>query len=295
METLLEMLSYRRPAHSATEKLFIERYIAPHNPIVDDIGNQIISIGDKPHIAWLSHTDTVHRYGGRQQVNVSDGIASAYRSDCLGADDTVGVWLMLSMIKQNVPGLYIFHRAEELGCQGSKYIANNTPEVLHGIEAAISLDRYGYNSIITHQMGQETASVDFALSLARALNMPDLTPDSNGVFTDSAQYAHIVPECTNLSVGYYNQHTSDEVADLFFAEYLLEQLLSMDSDALIIERQPKPKKTSNLRELYGNEDWFRDYDSFDYAHNNDYDNDYDNDYSRLHSLGWEHFSITDNP
>ena len=34
--------------------------------------------------------------------------------------------------------------------------------------------------------------------------------DTGGSFTDTANYTDIIPECTNLSCGYYNAHTQSE-------------------------------------------------------------------------------------
>jgi hypothetical protein len=54
------------------------------------------------------------------------------------------------------------------------------------------------------------------------------------------EYAEIVSECTNISVGYYQQHTSKETQDVFFALDLLEKLKEADWGRLEIEREPTP-------------------------------------------------------
>lgn len=236
---LLEMLTYARPAGSRSERRFIRRFIVPTGAKSDSYGNRILRIGSAP-IVWCSHTDTVHRFGGRQDVRVIRDVVSAPFSNCLGADDTTGVWLMLEMIRHGVEGLYIFHRGEEVGCVGSRAIADNTPEVLDGIDYAISFDRRGTDSIVTHQMGQRTCSDVFARSLAEALGTDDhMWADPSGVYTDTNEYAHLVPECTNISVGYMNQHSRHETQDLWFADYLLGNLLSADYTKLIAARIPK--------------------------------------------------------
>ena len=68
--------------------------------------------------------------------------------------------------------------------------------------------------------------------------MPFLKPDTGGTYTDSLEYAHIVPECTNISVGYYNQHTKGEMQDLLFSTALLERLKEADWGRLVILREP---------------------------------------------------------
>jgi hypothetical protein len=169
---LLEMLSYRRPGGSKTERKFIRRYLAPLSMQIDQYGNHIKRIGDAP-ILWSCHTDTVHKFGGRQHTKIQSNIVSANdaQSNCLGADCTAGVWLMTEMIRANIPGLYVFHREEESGGMGSNWLLKNTPELLEGIKYAIAFDRRGNKSVITHQFGGRCCSDAFAASLANAIGM----------------------------------------------------------------------------------------------------------------------------
>ena len=237
LSTIVEMLTYRRPASSKTERAFIQDFIKPLGVSTDPAGNLIKRVGDAP-ILWSCHTDTVHKTAGRQQVLFQDGIAytADAGSNCLGADDTAGVWLMAEMIKANVPGLYIFHRAEEIGGIGSRFIAKERPFILEGIEAAIALDRRGTGSVITHQ-GVRCCSDTFASSLAYGLGM-DHRLDTRGIFTDTANYMDIIPECTNLSVGYAGEHTQDETLDADYLISLRDALVSLDTNQLVIERNP---------------------------------------------------------
>lgn len=243
VETLLSMLAYRRPGGSKTERRFIREFIDPLGVEVDAVGNRIKRVGDAP-ILWSSHTDTVHRHGGTQEVVVVDNMAAVGPgSNCLGADCTTGVWLMTEMIKAGVPGLYIFHREEEWGGIGSSHVADNTPGLLAGISCAIAFDRKGTGSIVTHQAGGRCCSDAFAGSLGAALKMPALVPDTGGTFTDTANYTHLIPECTNISVGYYGQHTAGEMQDLEFAERLLDALLAADFSELVVQRDPTVVET----------------------------------------------------
>lgn len=245
---LLEMLTYRRPAFSTTDELFCQRFIEPTGARPDAFGNYLLRIGsrdvadDPPRVAWCAHTDTVHRLPGRQRLSIRKGIVRAppgQGSNCLGADDTTGVWLLLEMIRANVPGLYIFHRAEEKGCQGSDYIARETPEVLGGIDYAIAFDRRGYDSVVTHQVGARTASDAFAWSLAAQLP-PGMSPDDSGVYTDTERYAGLVAECTNVSVGYDCAHSATEWQDLDFAKQLRDAMVRIDPSGFACERVPAP-------------------------------------------------------
>lgn len=239
VNTLIGMLAYCRPAGARGERRFIHEFVTPLGVSQDAAGNLIKRIGTAP-IMYSCHTDTVHKQGGRQHLAIDHGIAKLAcdsASSCLGADDTAGVWLMRELILAKRPGLYVFHRGEEIGGIGSQHIADNTPELLDGIEAAIALDRKGKNSVVTHQWGGRCASDAFAASIAGHIGGA-YAADNGGTFTDTANYIEIVPECTNLSVGYEHCHTPKETLDLPFLLTLREALLDLNINTLCIERDP---------------------------------------------------------
>jgi hypothetical protein len=62
--------------------------------------------------------------------------------------------------------------------------------------------------------------------------------DDQGLFTDSLEYAHLIPECTNISVGYDRQHTNRESQDFPYALAVLRALSTLDYDYLATERCP---------------------------------------------------------
>lgn len=241
------MHTYCRPAGSKTEAEFCREYLDSLPGMTkDSVGNRILSLpnkdGSPSRILWSSHTDTVHSKDGMQRLAYGAGLlslSSNATSSCLGADCTVGVWMMRQMILRNVPGLYIFHAAEEVGGVGSRHIATKTPQLLDGIDYAIALDRRDTCSVITHQ-GSRCASDEFGTALARQLTTKTMTfkLDTGGTFTDTANYTEIVPECTNLSVGYFNAHTSAEYLDVTFAQGLLERLCMIDPTTLPVQRIP---------------------------------------------------------
>ncbi len=244
---LAMMLTYCRPHGSKSERKFINRYIRSLPGIqVDDFGNLFKEIGDNNRVAWCCHTDSVHRRPGRQEIASGPDntmrLPKDSRSNCLGADDAAGVWIMREMILAGVPGLYIFHRAEEVGGQGSSHIASKTPAYLEGIDIAISFDRRGKRDVITHQFGMRSASDAFARSLAEQLNTADPTfsyrPSPDGIFTDTANYTDLVAECTNISVGYDGEHSTRETLDYDHLVRLRDALLLLDTDRLVVSRVP---------------------------------------------------------
>ena len=141
------------------------------------------------------------------------------------------------MIHARVPGVYVIHAEEEVGCIGSRKMVRDRPDWLDDVEAVISFDRKGTDSIVTHQIGIRTCSDAFAKSLALAIDMP-MKPDSGGVYTDSNEYIDVVGECTNISVGYLAQHTASECQDMEFLVELRDKLVSADWSKLVFSRQP---------------------------------------------------------
>jgi hypothetical protein len=236
LATLLEMLETRRPAGSKSERAFIARHIRPLGVDQDEAGNLIKRIGDAP-VLWSSHTDTVHKQGGRQRISLLNDTVHVTDSNCLGADNAAGIWLMREMILSKIPGLYIFHRQEESGGIGSSHIANHDPGLVDGMKAAIAFDRRGTRSIITHQWAGRTCSDAFGESLAQSLGM-GMTLDDGGSFTDTASYIDLIGECTNVSAGFQNEHSKSETLNLTHLLTLRESLLRADFSTLVFEREP---------------------------------------------------------
>lgn len=284
LPALWRMLQTMRPEGSAQEHQFVEHWLLPlPGARQDTAGNVIVEIADadgrSAPVLWSSHTDTVHNAGGVQRIAYNDktgriGLSKREtQANCLGADCTTGVWLMREMILVSKPGLYVFHRGEECGGLGSSHIAKKTPKLLEGIKFAIAFDRKSTTSIITHQYNGRCCSQAFVDSLSSALALPvPLRADDGGTFTDTANYDALVPECTNISVGYYDQHTSRETQDVHFAGDLLSALLALDVGALVAKRDPV---------VFDDDDYYDGYDNPRYRKCNNRNSE---DYEALVSL-----------
>ena len=252
----------------------------------DKIGNVYVSVGKRKEYKTMfsCHIDTMHPAASQSDLpkvltpvitdtklgaGKSDGMVyGAYtyfskKSQCellmpsvLGADDKLGAYLMLRMIQAGIKGLYVFHVGEERGCIGSKHSSTKNASFFKGLERCIAWDRAGYGDVIVSQRGGRCASDKFTEDFADALNKsltckPIFKGKVVGVYTDSANYTSIIPECTNISVAYWNQHGSDEHFDAIWLErMLLPAILKIDYEALPTVRKTTDTSYSNYSSSY---------------------------------------------
>lgn len=249
---LLYDLLVRATPHGHEDKL---KDLMPKGAETDACGNMIYRIGRaKEHkTMFSSHMDTVQRGTDLRRL-VHDKSCFVYATNAdgspsvLGADDKIGMYIMLRMMEKKIPGMYVFHVGEECGGIGSEWLVKNNPKYFTHIDRCVAFDRMDYSSVITAQHGV-CCSDEFADALCDELNkgMPaycKFEPDNTGVFTDSENYVGLIGECTNLSVGYFNQHTTSEHFDPIWLEStFLPIVLGLDWSALPTVREPEARAT----------------------------------------------------
>jgi hypothetical protein len=203
---------------------------------IDAFGNAYIIVGDKkPTNLFTSHLDTFSKDVPENITHkISGNIIKTDGKTILGADDKAGVTIILSMIEAQVPGLYYFFTAEEIGRYGSRFAVDSDEFKLYGskIKNVISFDRKGYNSIITHQSNIRTCEDEFAYILSSRLKNKgiNLDLDTTGSYTDSFSFVghKNIENCTNISVGYFNPHKKNENQDIEFLETLSKACISIE-------------------------------------------------------------------
>ena len=240
-------LSFKRP-HGGTGVTALCNYIVERigegDLSVDFCGNIHVDMRDDSsnETMFTAHVDTVHREDGFNTFKYEGQYLLADGGKPLGADDGAGVAILLHMIDHRIPGYYVFFQGEEKGGIGSSWLALNDQELAENFVRAITFDRKGTNSVITHQMCGRTCSDDFAYALSDQLN--DLcgdfmfVPDDTGVYTDTAEFSGLIPECTNISVGYYSEHTPNEKLDMVHFQDLADAVLKIEWDKLPVVRDP---------------------------------------------------------
>lgn len=243
MARLTDILTLRRGHDSVGEAKVIDQIISKYNPIAlrdptdKSVSAFVVYVGDAK-VLWSCHIDTVHRQTDdvKQLILHDEGTSMIYKQDGspLGADDGAGMWLLLEMIDAGVGGTYIFHRGEERGGIGSRAIAKNHADFLGLYTHAIAFDRRDTCSIITKQSRGRCCSDDFAKHFAAMLSDDyyGLKPDPTGTFTDTANYISHIGECTNVSIGYYNEHGGSEILDVSYLLWLRDKMINIDVDKL---------------------------------------------------------------
>lgn len=261
-KTLARALSMMRPHDSEGTRRLTDwlQLNAPTHACVhrDAIGNLHVDTRmTKDHrTVFVAHVDTVHRKEGPNKIAKT---ATHWYADgaALGADDGAGVAMLMHLLHAGVPALYIFTQGEECGGIGATWLAQNERELLSEFDRAIAFDRRGIDSVITHQGRGRCCSDAFADALSDTLNA-DLTlmylPDNTGVYTDTAEFIDIIPECTNISVGYYSEHSDKESLDIIHFQALADRVALIDWDSLPTDRDPTVRESK----------WDA-YDAYDYT------------------------------
>ncbi len=236
---------------------------------IDKVNNLIIEVGniEEHRTIFSCHTDTVHTAVKKISLYISDDSfvygmlknnAKELQPYDLGADDKLGIFILISMINKKIPGTYIFHAGEEHGLVGAKHFVKNNVSFIKKHDRVIAFDRRGYGDIITRQYNIRCCSDAFAESIAKQL-MPKInsiskrlegfvpytfSSNKKGLYTDSCQYIHLVKECTNISVGYFNPHNWTACYDAFWYELiLLPALLEVSWHKTLIVRDFEKVKT----------------------------------------------------
>ena len=247
MHTLHKALSVSRPDGSMEEAKFVAWMATTFNAtLIDGVGNVHFdrrTNGERS--LFTAHSDTVARRDGPNIIK-HDGRFWRACGDVLGADDGAGIALMAHTLSQGVSGYFILFRSEEVGGAGSKWLADNMPDLLIQFDRAIAFDRAGYYDVITHQAGVRCCSDEFADALAQQLSFEEsglmFIPSDGGVYTDTAEFTALIPECTNISVGYFQQHTTSEHQDVEYLRQLAWVLCLVDWESLPVKRDPAEKE-----------------------------------------------------
>lgn len=248
----------------------MESYL-PNGFKKDENENYYLVVGDNPTTMFACHLDTSCSEQEKVTHVQDEKFIRTNGKTILGADDKAGMTVILYMIEKKVPGIYYFFIGEEVGCVGSGDLADQWVdlEMFNNITKIVSFDRRGTDSVITHQLYGRCCSDEFAAELSERLNNTgmglNMKMDDTGIMTDSAKFVDLVPECTNISVGYYKEHTVEEHQDIEFLQRLCKAVVSINWETLPVKRDPDVVDDSDWdRYVYGG----YVVDDYDFSENN---------------------------
>lgn len=178
--------------------------------------------------AFFAHLDTVHRDDGEQPIcwDPATYVCEVSGGGILGADDGAGCAILAGMAQAGIPGLYVWTPDEEAGASWAR--GHCQDDEFTGIKRIISFDRRGNNDLIRWQAYGELASKEFCGDLSKRLGYKEAT----GSYTDGSEWAGIVDNIVNLSVGYRNEHSEKETLDCVHLAELFQKCLTIDWEGL---------------------------------------------------------------
>jgi len=213
----------------------------------DLVGNYYYEVGQSETL-FTTHLDTyskdfepITRYQDAEDEYVifTDG------KTILGGDNKLGCCILIGMIQSRVPGTYYFFLGEEPivsgGLWGSSRALKSNPEFFRKFKRCVAFDRRGYGSVVIRQMARMSASREFvdtiAAELGRLGKIEFDDKSSFGYYTDTATFMDVIPECTNISAGGFNEHHTNEWVDLNYTHRVLQTALQVDWESLPVRRE----------------------------------------------------------
>ena len=178
------------------------------------------------HIDQVSHCNHSKDFKAVETREVIFGYSPKHkRFENLGADDKSGVFICLECLKRYDPMKVVFFREEETGCRGS---SEAVMSFFDDVRFVIQPDRKGNSDLITNIGYSDLCSEGF---------MEAIEPEKwgymeeNGLMTDilTLKEKGLEVSCLNVSCGYYNAHTDEEITvkkdlmkSLLFVEHIIE-------------------------------------------------------------------------
>jgi hypothetical protein len=74
--------------------------------------------------------------------------------------------------------------------------------------------------------------------------------DDGGIYTDTAEYTHIISECSNVSIGYQSEHSHKETLDINHVLKLRDKMISIQWDQIDLTKERKPQEKISKWDYY---------------------------------------------
>lgn len=217
MELLKELYCiHSRSGAEKKMKKFIAGYLKGKDVFLscDNKGNMYIVKGKADtYPCVVAHLDQVqHEHSKDFKVIETEDILFGYSPSArmqqgLGADDKNGIWIALKCLEKFDVLKVAFFVQEEVGCVGSR---SARMDFFKDCRFVIEPDRKGYKDLITTISGGEICSKEFQNDCGAKLFG---FRETSGLMTDVLELSEkgLGLSCINVSCGYYNPHTDEEI------------------------------------------------------------------------------------
>lgn len=205
----------------------------------DTYGNIYVTkgTGRNGYKCIVSHVDTVHDKVEERKVYQQDDILFAfgydnksfynkgYKQVGVGGDDRVGVTLCLQALTDVDDIKAVFYKNEEIGHLGSRA---SDIDFLSDCNFIVEPDRKGYDDFITTSAGIKMCSVEFENTVKPILDKYSYKV-AIGVSTDvdTLKSRGVEVCCFNISCGYFNPHSANEIVSISCVDTCYTLLLDL--------------------------------------------------------------------
>ncbi len=297
-QELINILKVQTESYNSTE---MENYIIAQiesmglTAIVDG-GNIYTTKGIADYYPCIvSHMDSVHKIIPPEDYDIlSNGsYAMGINTKTItptgcGGDDKVGIYACLRLLQEYEFIKVAFFRDEEVGCNGSYDADINFFEDVRFI---LQCDRKGNSDFVNNIYNVKLQNNKFTKKVAPLLKKHGYK-FSTGMMTDVYALTQIgvAVSVANISCGYYNPHSDDEIVvfkDVENCLNLCRSIFDTMTDVYFVQRDTYSKPVSHSSYSYNWEDVESGWDSAPPVH--DYQSNYEmctgcNEWKKVHEL-----------
>lgn len=204
-------------------KNFLTKFLNAKYSTVVSTDDYIYTEGNIP-ICLVAHTDTVFKLPP-EEIFYDSSKNVLWSPDGLGADDRAGIFAIIKIIQSGLRPHIIFPADEEMGCIGSLELAKKGCPFKE-LKYIIQLDRQGHSDCVFYGC-KNKEFIDYV--------------EDFGFFTATGSFSDISALCpkwgvagVNLSIGYKNEHSREEIL------YVTPMMVTIEKVKKMLTKQDIP-------------------------------------------------------
>lgn len=178
----------------------------------------VLAEGDIP-VALVAHADTVFKNPPKAFFYDQDK-SVLWSPDGMGADDRAGIYAIMEIIKTTTLRPHvIITTGEEIGCIGASKLVGKYYEFPYNLKYMIQLDRRGSRDCVFYDCDNG--------EFEKFIEGFDFTTQYGSLSDISVLAPAWKVAATNLSVGYFNEHSNTELLCFDYLHHTIEKVKSM--------------------------------------------------------------------